>query len=117
MKDEKNIVVQRDNSKTIILQDNGLRAGSLIEDAIKTLDHKQVQNIGLKAAEEAIRLQVKSHEQNLDYLAGKNTWKIILIHLVCYIKKVVPQDRILLLILKQVQVKCILKVNQERLVS
>lgn len=53
------------------LHDNGLRAGSLIDAAVRSLDEEQTKNLLAKAAEEALRLETKSREQNMDYIAGK----------------------------------------------
>jgi hypothetical protein len=53
------------------LSDNGLRAGALIETAVTQLSQEQAQALMAKAAEEALRLESKRHEQNMDYVSGK----------------------------------------------
>lgn len=47
--------------------------GRLIDNAVANLNRDQVQALSEKAAGEALRLQVKMREQNLDYVAGKKT--------------------------------------------
>jgi hypothetical protein len=59
--------------KEIRLHDNGLKAGSLIEQSVRTLNQEQIQALGSKAAEEMIRLEVKQREINLEYVAGKKS--------------------------------------------
>ncbi len=53
------------------LHDSGLRAGNLIEQSVKSLNSEQRQQLIAEAAKEALRLEVKNTEQNLDYVAGK----------------------------------------------
>lgn len=53
------------------LHENGLRAGSLIEQAVARLDPEQTKTLMAKAGEEALRLEVKNREQNMDYVAGR----------------------------------------------
>ncbi len=71
MSDEKNLPVRSQNKNAVSLHDGGLRAGSLIGQALANLNKDQAKNLMGKAAEEALRLEVKSHEQNMDYIAGK----------------------------------------------
>jgi hypothetical protein len=59
------------NSNEVRLHDNGLRAGSLIDQSVRSLNQEQVQALGSKAAEEMIRLEGKQREINLEYVAGK----------------------------------------------
>lgn len=73
MKAVNNLPVKSQNKNAVQLHDNGLRAGSLIERSLANLDRQQVQNLMAKAGEEALRLEVKSREQNMDYVAGKKT--------------------------------------------
>jgi len=70
MNDGKNFPTKVEN-RSPVLHDNGLRAGSLIEVALSRLDEQQAKNLMAKAAEEALRLEVKNREQNMDYIAGK----------------------------------------------
>lgn len=70
--------------KSVRLHDNGLRAGSLIEASVRSLSHRQAQNLMEKAAEEALRLEVKNREQLMDYVEGKksaldhiDTWNML----------------------------------------
>ncbi|MCB0738956.1 MAG: hypothetical protein KDC92_15715 [Bacteroidetes bacterium] len=53
------------------LHNNGLKSGSLIEQALTSLNTDQMSNLMTKAAEEALRLEVKGREQGLDYVTGK----------------------------------------------
>lgn len=71
MSDEKNLPVQAQNNNAVQLHDSGLRAGSLIEQSITRLNEQQAQNLMAKAGEEALRLEVKNREQNMDYVVGK----------------------------------------------
>ena len=71
-------------NKIVQLHDNGLRAGSLIELSVRSLSLGQAQNLMEKAAEEALRLEVKSREQLMDYVEGKksaldhiDTWNML----------------------------------------
>lgn len=58
-------------SNQVQLHDSGLRAGSLVEQAIKELNPEQASNLRAKAGEEALRLEVKNREQNMDYGIGR----------------------------------------------
>lgn len=71
MSDEKNLPVQTRSDNAVQLHDNGLQAGSLIEQSLSRLNVQQAQNLMAKAGEEALRLEVKSREQNMNYVAGK----------------------------------------------
>ena len=71
MSDKKDIVPHSDRTHAVQLHDNGLRAGSLIENSVRNLSQEQTQALMAKAAEEALRLEVKNREQNLDYVVGK----------------------------------------------
>lgn len=73
MSGEKRLPAQARNSNAVQLHDNGLRAGSLIEHSLARLDKSQARNLMARAGEEALRLEVKSREQNMDYVAGKKT--------------------------------------------
>jgi hypothetical protein len=69
--DKKNLPMKGQNEHAVQLHDNGLRAGSLIDHALSRLNEQQVQNLMAKAAEEALRLEVKNREQNRVYLDGR----------------------------------------------
>jgi hypothetical protein len=72
MSDEKNLPSRLGTGeKSVQLHDNGLKAGSLIEQSLAQLTREQAQNLMAKAAEEGLRLEAKSREQNLDYVTGK----------------------------------------------
>lgn len=58
-------------SNQVQLHDSGLRAGSLVEQALRELNPEQASNLRAKAGEEALRLEVKSREQNMDYGIGR----------------------------------------------
>lgn len=64
-------ITTQNNRGNGTLHDNGLRAGNLIDQSIQRLDQEQVRALGVEAAKEALRLQVKQTEQNLDYVTGK----------------------------------------------
>lgn len=49
----------------------GLKAGAIIEKSLSALTPEQVQVLAGKAADEALRLEVKSREQNQDYMFGR----------------------------------------------
>lgn len=59
------------SSNQVQLHDSGLRAGSLVEQAVKGLNSEQASNLMAKAGEEALRLEVKTREQNLEYGVGR----------------------------------------------
>ncbi|MDB5790018.1 MAG: hypothetical protein JWQ80_42 [Massilia sp.] len=49
----------------------GLNAGSLLDQSLARLTENQVQDLVEKASAEALRLEVKAREQNLDYVTGR----------------------------------------------
>lgn len=59
------------NQGSVELHDNGLRAGNLIDQALSRLDPDQVRALGVKAGEEALKLQARQAQQNIDYVTGK----------------------------------------------
>lgn len=59
------------SSNQVELHDSGLRAGSLVEQALRELNPEQASNLRAKASEEALRLEVKNREQNMDYGIGR----------------------------------------------
>lgn len=71
MNDEIKYPVKRSSGTSVQLHDNGLQSGALIEASLSRLNKQQVQNLMTKAAEESLRLEVKSREQNMDYVVGK----------------------------------------------
>lgn len=73
MSDEKNLPVEAESHNLVQLHDNGLRSGSLIEQSLSRLNEQQAQNLMVKAADEALRLETKNREQNMDYVVGKKT--------------------------------------------
>ena len=69
---DRSVPATRPSSRgTVQLHDNGLRAGNLIDQSISRLDESQVKALGAEAAKEALRLEVKRTEQNMDYVSGK----------------------------------------------
>jgi hypothetical protein len=58
-------------SKNGLANSGGLNAGSLIDQSLSRLTESQVQNLVEKAAAEALRLEAKGREQNLDYVVGR----------------------------------------------
>lgn len=70
MSDEKQLPVEQPKH-SVKLHNNGLHAGSLIDQSISRLNEQQAQHLLTKAAEEALRLEVKNREQNMDYILGK----------------------------------------------
>jgi hypothetical protein len=71
MDDKNSLPMQEQDKHSVQLHDNGLRAGSLIDHALSRLNEQQQQNLMAKAAEEALRLEVKNREQNIDYVRGR----------------------------------------------
>jgi hypothetical protein len=71
MNDEMKLPVKKTSGTEVKLHGNGLQAGSLIEVSLSRLNTNQAQNLMSKAAEEALRLEVKNREQNMDYVVGK----------------------------------------------
>jgi hypothetical protein len=70
MSEDKKIPLKNSNNQ-VQLHDSGLRAGSLVEQAVKSLNPEQTSNLMMKAGEEALRLEVKNREQNMDYGIGR----------------------------------------------
>jgi hypothetical protein len=56
--------------KSVQLHDNGLRAGSLLEQLPAYLTSEQVQKLAAEAVEESIRIEGKARELDLDYRAA-----------------------------------------------
>lgn len=71
MGDQDKYPMQTRKNNTVQLHDSGLQAGSLIEQSLSKLNQEQASNLMAKAGEEALRLEVKSREQNMDYVVGK----------------------------------------------
>lgn len=69
MSDGKDIT--NETQKSVALHDNGVRAGTLIEHSVKSLDKEQLKALGAHAAEKMIDLEIKQREQQLDYVTGK----------------------------------------------
>ncbi|EMV5903637.1 TPA: hypothetical protein ORZ72_004671 [Escherichia coli] len=72
MSDNKNIPSTSENSN-VVLHDNGLKAGSLISQAVSRLSKEQADNLMNKAGAEALRLESKQHELNIEYVHGKKS--------------------------------------------
>lgn len=71
MEDKKNLPSTLDKRQPLDLHDNGLQAGSLIEQSIKRLTPEQISTIGLKAAEKAVELEAKRRSQEMDQYHGE----------------------------------------------
>jgi hypothetical protein len=56
--------------RSVQLHDNGLRAGSLIEQSLANLTKEQTQNLMAEAAKVGLGLEAKAREQDLDYVSG-----------------------------------------------
>jgi hypothetical protein len=57
MSDDKNLPAVSNAPRSVALNDNGLRAGSLIEQSIRNLSQEQVSALGVKAAEKALDIE------------------------------------------------------------
>ncbi len=66
-------VTRTSNSKAVQLHNSGLRAGSLLNQSFSNLSCEQAQNLLSNAAQEALRLEVKSREQSMDYHIGRKS--------------------------------------------
>jgi hypothetical protein len=73
MTDKKNLPSKNQQKVTPALHDNGLRTESIVEQSLKNLTAEQRQSLVGKASEEALRLEVKSREQEMDYTIGRKT--------------------------------------------
>lgn len=73
MSEKQNLPANQQQKKDVQLHDNGLQAGSLISQAVLNLSNEQADNLKVKAAEEALRLEAKQHELNMEYVHGKKT--------------------------------------------
>lgn len=71
MSNKENLPVKSQDTNAVRLHENGLHADSLVEQSLARLTHGQMSNLMVKAGEEALRLDVKNREQNMDYNAGK----------------------------------------------
>jgi hypothetical protein len=71
MSDEKKLPSNSVRGHSVQLHGNGLKAGSLIEQSVSNLNQDQAKQLMAKAADEALRLEVKNREQNMDYVVGK----------------------------------------------
>lgn len=71
MEKNNNLPATLDKSRSVSLHDNGLQAGSLIEQSIKRLTPEQISTIGVKAAEKAIELEAKRRSQEMDQYHGE----------------------------------------------
>lgn len=59
--------------RNVGLHDDGLKAGSMISQAISRLSKEQADNLIQKAGDEALRLESKQHELNIEYVHAKKT--------------------------------------------
>lgn len=73
MSDNKNVPSKQTADQPVQLHDNGLQAGSLIGQAVSRLSKDQADHLLVKAGEEALRLEVKQHETNIEYVHAKKT--------------------------------------------
>ena len=71
MSDDRTVPARTENTDAAQLHDTGARAGSLIEQSLTRLNPQQLEALMAKAGEEALRLEVKHREQNMDYVTGK----------------------------------------------
>jgi hypothetical protein len=70
--DDRRVPATRDANRGVVqLHDNGLRAGNLIDQALSRLDETQAKALGVEAGKEALRLQARQAQQNIDYVTGK----------------------------------------------
>jgi len=72
MSDNRNLPSSSGN-RDVELHDNGLKAGSLIGQAVSRLSKEQADNLMQKAGDEALRLESKQHELNIEYVHAKKT--------------------------------------------
>jgi hypothetical protein len=70
---EKRLSRNRHASQQVALHDSGLKAGSLITQAMGRLSEDQARNLMSKAGEEALRLEVQKREQDMQYDLGRRT--------------------------------------------
>lgn len=71
MSDNNPINLPAVQSKSELANGGGLRAGSLIDQSLSRLNESQIQTLVEKAAAEALRLETKGREQNLDYIVSR----------------------------------------------
>ena len=70
---DKNLPTQPGSESSVQLHDNGLKAGSLIGQAVSRLSKEQADHLMAKAGDEALRLEGKQHELNIEYVHGKKS--------------------------------------------
>ncbi|WP_152906773.1 CFI-box-CTERM domain-containing protein [Pseudomonas aeruginosa] len=73
MSDDKKNLKASSSNRNVELHDNGLKAGSLINQAVSRLSKEQADSLMQKAGEEALRLEAKQHELNIEYVHAKKT--------------------------------------------
>lgn len=71
MSDDKKLPAPIQHTAEVRLHDNGLQAGSLLDQSLSRLTPEQAQALILKAGEEALRIEVKNRETALEYATGK----------------------------------------------
>lgn len=71
MHGDKKLPSNQSQQQNVQLHDNGLRAGSLIDQAVSRLSQEQANNLMTKAGEEGLRLEVKRAEMNIEYVTGR----------------------------------------------
>ena len=71
MSDDHSLPAKTTSNRSVELHGSGMRAGSLLDFSLKNLSKEQQENLVAKAGEEALRLQVKNAEMEMDYLHGK----------------------------------------------
>lgn len=71
MSDDRNIPAKLPDNKLAKLHDNGLSAGSLIDQSLIHLNKQQAETLMAKAAEKALELEARKRQQDMDYEAGR----------------------------------------------
>ncbi len=71
MSEDKELPVLVENKNAVQLHDSGLRTGSLIAQSMSRLNEQQAKNLMAKAAEEGLRLEIKQHDLNMEYVHVK----------------------------------------------
>lgn len=70
-KNNKALTVGGQHNQIQLHKGGGLQAGQIINHSLANLTPEQLQNLTGKAAEEALRLEVKAREQEQDYRVGR----------------------------------------------
>lgn len=71
MSSKNNLPAVSEEGKQLALHDNGLRAGSIIDQSVRNLTPEEMSTLRMKAAEKAIDIESKARLQAIDQYEGE----------------------------------------------